>query len=143
MKCYSKVDYKLVKIIDLDLQLFSIVKDLLIIKLLHANLIMQATLNLQFRRCPHYKPDCEWGFKTYSGGVTKVKTIVTHSLQAHCCIRATQGQMGLEELKLKQDAVTTWNFTFYMLQRFWQQKYAIVAKLGLVSPTLPMLSPDE
>ncbi len=73
------MDYKFVKMIDLDLQLFSIVKDLLlIIKLLHVNLIMQATLNLQFRRCSHYKPNCEGGFKTYSGGVAKVKTIVTH-----------------------------------------------------------------
>lgn len=67
MKCYvkqstdsswMKVNEKLVKMIALDLQPFSIIKDLLMIKLLHVYLIMQATLKMQFRRCPHCCHTC-------------------------------------------------------------------------------------
>lgn len=75
----SEVDEELVKMIALDLQPFSI-KDLLLIKLLHVYLIMQATLKLQLRR-----------------------------LDGSTCIAHNTNLIvweGLKQLKLKQDAVT-------------------------------------
>ncbi|XP_073729768.1 E3 SUMO-protein ligase ZBED1-like [Misgurnus anguillicaudatus] len=78
--------------------------------------------------------------------VTKVKNVVEYvnrSTVATERLKATQKQMGLEELRLKQDVITRWNSTYYMLKRFWLQKEAIIATLALVNPNLPTLTLDE
>ncbi|XP_053568415.1 E3 SUMO-protein ligase ZBED1-like [Bombina bombina] len=78
--------------------------------------------------------------------VTKVKSVVefvNRSIVATERLKATQKQMGLAELKLKQDVVTRWNSTYYMLIRFSDQKEAIIATLALVNSSLPTLTLDE
>ncbi|KAF7641585.1 hypothetical protein LDENG_00276790 [Lucifuga dentata] len=73
------------------------------------------------------------GLKHIQDLVTKVKNIVEYvhrSTVATERLRATQQQMGLEQLKLKQDVITRWNSTYYMLRRFQQQKEAIIAILA-------------
>ncbi|XP_053556003.1 zinc finger BED domain-containing protein 4-like [Bombina bombina] len=78
--------------------------------------------------------------------VTKVKSVVesvNRSTVATERLKATQKQMGLEELKLKQDVVTRWNSTYYMLNRFSDQKEAIIGTPALVNPSLPTLTLDE
>jgi len=80
------------------------------------------------------------------GTVTKVKSVVEYvnrSTVATERLKATQKQMGLEELRLKQDVITRWNSTYYMLKRFWLQKEAIIATIALVNPSLPTLTLDE
>ncbi|XP_068120743.1 zinc finger BED domain-containing protein 4-like [Hyperolius riggenbachi] len=78
--------------------------------------------------------------------VAKVKNVVEYvhrSTIASERLKATQRQMGLEELRLKQDVVTRWNSTYYMLKRFLEQKEAIISTLALVNPSLPTLTLDE
>ncbi|KAI7811793.1 putative zinc finger BED domain-containing protein 1-like [Triplophysa rosa] len=58
-------------------------------------------------------------------------------------LKATQQQMGLPELKLKQDCPTRWNSTFYMLRRFLDNKDAIITTLVLLSARLETLTQDE
>jgi len=84
--------------------------------------------------------------KHIQGTVTKVKSVVEYvnrSTVATERLKATQKQMGLEELRLKQDVITRWNSTYYMLKRFWLQKEAIIATIALVNPSLPTLTLDE
>lgn len=60
--------------------------------------------------------------------VAKVKNVVEYfhrSTVVTQWLKATQKQMGLEELRLKQDVIR-WNSTYCMLMRFWQQKEAII-----------------
>ncbi|KAL1276988.1 hypothetical protein QQF64_023661 [Cirrhinus molitorella] len=78
--------------------------------------------------------------------VAKVKNVVEYfhrSTVATERLKATQKQMGLEELSLKQDVTTRWNSTYYMLKRFCQQKEAVIATLALVNPSLTTLTLDE
>ncbi|XP_068130731.1 E3 SUMO-protein ligase ZBED1-like isoform X2 [Hyperolius riggenbachi] len=78
--------------------------------------------------------------------VAKVKNVVENvhgSTIATEVLNAIQKQMGLEELRLKQDVVTRWNSTYYMLRRFYEQKEAIISTLTLVNPSLPTLTLDE
>lgn len=75
--------------------------------------------------------------------VAKVKAIVEYvhrSTVASERLRATQLQMGLEPLKIKQDVTTRWNSTFYMLQRVLDRKDAIISTLALVNPNLTTLT---
>lgn len=84
--------------------------------------------------------------KPIQGILAKVKNVaeyVHRSTVATEQLKATQKQMGLEELKLKQDVITRWNSTYYMLKRFWLQKEAIIATLALVNPSLPTLTLEE
>lgn len=84
--------------------------------------------------------------KPIQGILAKVKNVAEHvhrSTVATERLKATQKQMGLEELKLKQDVITRWNSTYYMLKRFWLQKEAIIATLALVNPSLPTLTLEE
>ncbi|XP_044140147.1 E3 SUMO-protein ligase ZBED1-like isoform X1 [Bufo gargarizans] len=78
--------------------------------------------------------------------VAKVNNIVEYvngSTVATERLKATQWQMGLEELRLKQDVATRWNSTYYMLKRFLGMKEAIIATLALVNPRLPTLTLEE
>ncbi|XP_053548615.1 zinc finger BED domain-containing protein 4-like [Bombina bombina] len=78
--------------------------------------------------------------------VTKVRSVVQYvntSTVATERLKATQRQMGFEELTLKQDVVTRWNSTYYMLKRFWEQKEPIIDILALVNPSLATLTLDE
>lgn len=75
--------------------------------------------------------------------VAKVKAIVEYvhrSTVASERLRATQLQMGLEPLKMKQDVTTRWNSTFYMLQRVLDRKDAIISTLALMNPSLTTLT---
>lgn len=84
--------------------------------------------------------------KPIQGILAKVKNVAEYVHRITVAserLKATQKQMGLEELKLKQDVITRWNSTYYMLKRFWLQKEAIIATLALVNPSLPTLTLEE
>ncbi|XP_062419889.1 zinc finger BED domain-containing protein 4-like [Pungitius pungitius] len=51
--------------------------------------------------------------------------------------------MGQEQLRLKQDVVTRWNSTFYMLKRILEVKDPVISTLALVNASLPTLSLEE
>lgn len=73
--------------------------------------------------------------------VDKVKNMVEYFHRSPVAtehLRATQQQMGLQELRLDQDVVTRWNSTYYMLNRFVQQKDAIIALINLSLLTLSL-----
>lgn len=48
-------------------------------------------------------------------------------------LKATQKQMGQEQLRLKQDLAAWWNSTFYMLKRFIEIKEPIISILTLTN----------
>lgn len=78
--------------------------------------------------------------------VDKVKTIVQffkRSSSALAKLRGMQAQMGLPELKLKQDVVTRWNSTYDMISRFITIKNAIVGLLAIDEPQLNTLLPSD
>ena len=60
----------------------------------------------------------------------KVKGIVEYfhrSTVASEKLKSIQRQMGLKELKLKQDVITRWNSTYHMLARFRDMKDPILS----------------
>ncbi|XP_065810939.1 zinc finger BED domain-containing protein 4-like [Labrus bergylta] len=78
--------------------------------------------------------------------VDKVKAIVEYmhkSTVASEKLKATQNQLGLPELRLKQDCPTCWNSTYYMLERILQNREAVITTLALTNPRLATLSPEE
>ena len=78
--------------------------------------------------------------------VQKVKAIVEffhRSTVASEKLKATQQQMGQEQLRLKQDVATRWNSTFYMLKRILEVKDPVISTLALVNASLPTLSLEE
>uniref|UniRef100_A0A3Q3FCW9 BED-type domain-containing protein n=1 Tax=Labrus bergylta TaxID=56723 RepID=A0A3Q3FCW9_9LABR len=78
--------------------------------------------------------------------VDKVKAIVEYmhkSTVASEKLKATQNQLGLPELRLKQDCPTRWNSTYYMLERILQNSEAVITTLALTNPRLATLSPEE
>nr|XP_029135204.1 zinc finger BED domain-containing protein 4-like [Labrus bergylta] len=78
--------------------------------------------------------------------VDKVKAIVEYmhkSTVASEKLKATQNQLGLPELRLKQDCPTRWNSTYYMLERILQNREAVITTLALTNPRLATLSPEE
>jgi len=52
-------------------------------------------------------------------------------------LKSTQRQMGMPELRPKQDSPTRWNSTFCMLKRFHESKDAIIFTLAIVSVQSP------
>ena len=55
----------------------------------------------------------------------KIKAVVEYfhrSTVASDKLKATQKQMGQEQLRFKQDVATRWNSTFYMLKRLIEAK---------------------
>uniref|UniRef100_A0A1A8EZV8 HAT C-terminal dimerisation domain-containing protein n=2 Tax=Nothobranchius korthausae TaxID=1143690 RepID=A0A1A8EZV8_9TELE len=78
--------------------------------------------------------------------VDKVKAIVEffhRSTTATEKIKSTQRQMGMPELKLKQDCVTRWNSTFYMLKRILESKDAVISTLAVINAPVNHLSQEE
>lgn len=78
--------------------------------------------------------------------LTKVKSIVEYfkrSSSALAKLKDIQKQMGLPELKLKQDVVTRWNSTFDMLQRFYKLKEAIISTLAILDTQHEQLSSHD
>lgn len=78
--------------------------------------------------------------------VDKVKGIVEYfhkSTIATERLKSAQRQMGMAELKLKQDCFTRWNSTLYMLQRILECKDAIISTLVLTNAPVDTLSQEE
>ncbi|XP_055731770.1 zinc finger BED domain-containing protein 4-like [Salvelinus fontinalis] len=86
--------------------------------------------------CPHNQPDC----KRRSEGD-----------EAHCgqsesscgIVKSTQHQMGMPELRPKQDCTTRWNSTLYMLKGFLESKDAIISTLAIVNAPVDALTQEE
>ncbi|XP_028296828.1 zinc finger BED domain-containing protein 4-like [Gouania willdenowi] len=80
------------------------------------------------------------------GTVHKIKAVVEYfhrSTVASDKLKATQQQMGQEQLRLKQDVVTRWNSTFYMVKRFIDVKDPVISTLALINAPLSTLSTEE
>ncbi|XP_056269527.1 zinc finger BED domain-containing protein 4-like [Pseudoliparis swirei] len=78
--------------------------------------------------------------------VNKVKTIVEfihRSTTATHKLKSTQLQMGMPELKLKQDCVTRWNSTFHMIKRILESKDAVISTLAVMNASVDPLSQEE
>ncbi|XP_070996552.1 zinc finger BED domain-containing protein 4-like [Oncorhynchus clarkii lewisi] len=58
-------------------------------------------------------------------------------------LKSTQRQMGMPELRPKQDCTTMWNSTFYMLKRFLESKDAIISTLAIVNAPVDALTQEE
>ncbi|KAM9540793.1 E3 SUMO-protein ligase ZBED1-like [Salvelinus alpinus] len=58
-------------------------------------------------------------------------------------LKSTQCQMGMPELRPKQDCTTMWNSTFYMLKRFLESKDAIISTLAIVNAPVDALTQEE
>lgn len=92
------------------------------------NLVVQASLSSLNSVLSKVKAIVEF-FKRSSSGLAKLKEI--------------QQQMGLPDLKLKQDVVTRWNSTYDMLTRFFKLKEAIISSVAILGNNLQTLTPDE
>ncbi|KAK9528362.1 hypothetical protein VZT92_012530 [Zoarces viviparus] len=78
--------------------------------------------------------------------VNKVKAIVEffhRSTTATHKLKSTQLQMGMPELKLKQDCVTRWNSTFHMIKRILESKDAVISTLAVMNASVDPLSQEE
>ncbi|KAF3832801.1 hypothetical protein F7725_026466, partial [Dissostichus mawsoni] len=58
-------------------------------------------------------------------------------------LKATQNQMGMAELRLKQDCITRWNSTYDMLKSFLKSKDAIISTLAITNASVSPLSQEE
>ena len=58
-------------------------------------------------------------------------------------LKSTQRQMDMPELRLKQDCVTRWNSTLYMLKRVLESKDAIISTLALINAHMDALDQEE
>ena len=58
-------------------------------------------------------------------------------------LRCTQQQMGMSELKLKQECVTRWNSTFHMLKRIVESKDAVISTLAVINAPVDPLCQEE
>lgn len=78
--------------------------------------------------------------------VDKVKAIVEFfhkSTVATEKLKSTQCQMGMPELRPKQDCATRWNSTVYMLKRILESKDAIISTLAVINAPVDTLSQEE
>nr|CAI5837647.1 unnamed protein product [Callosobruchus analis] len=86
------------------------------------------------------------GLRSIKPIIDKVKAIVAffkRSSSALAKLKITQVQMGLPEVKLKQDVPTRWNSTLDMIQRIIQIREAVIATLALESPGLNTVSNED
>ncbi|KAK7881406.1 hypothetical protein WMY93_029815 [Mugilogobius chulae] len=84
--------------------------------------------------------------KVIKADVDKVKAIVEffhRSTTATHKLKSTQQQMGIPELKLKQECITRWNSTFHMLKRILESKDAVISTLAVISAPVDPLSQEE
>ncbi|XP_073412759.1 zinc finger BED domain-containing protein 4-like [Dendrobates tinctorius] len=58
-------------------------------------------------------------------------------------LKSTQRQMGMPELRLKQDCVTQWNSTYHMLKRVLESKNAVILTLAIVCAPVDTLNQEE
>jgi len=75
--------------------------------------------------------------------VDKVKAIVEffhRSTVATEKLKSTQRQMGMAELRPKQECATRWNSTFYMLKGILESKDAIISTLAVINAPVDTLS---
>jgi hypothetical protein len=80
------------------------------------------------------------------GTIQKIKAMVEYfhrSTVASDKLKATQKQMGQEQLRFKQDVATRWNSTFYMLKRLIEVKDPVISTLALINAPLSTLSTEE
>ncbi|CAM4569587.1 unnamed protein product [Leuciscus chuanchicus] len=78
--------------------------------------------------------------------VDKVKTAVEYfhrSTVGAEKLKSTHRQMGMPELRPKQDCPTRWNSTFYMSKRFLESEDAIISTLAIVSAPVDPLTQEE
>lgn len=76
----------------------------------------------------------------------QVKAIVQyfkHSSSADNRLQATQTQMELPPLKLKQSVVTRWNSTYAVLERILKIKDAVICTLAIEQPRLNTVTPGD
>lgn len=86
------------------------------------------------------------GLKTIKPTIDKVKSIVEYfhkSSTATQKLKATQVQMDMPELRLKQECPTRWNSTFYMLKRILEVKEALLFTFALLNTPVDILSREE
>ncbi|KAL4009459.1 hypothetical protein ACER0C_003311 [Sarotherodon galilaeus] len=84
--------------------------------------------------------------KVMKPAVDKVKAIVEFfhtSTTATHKLKSTQQQMGMPELKLKQECITRWNSTFHMLKRILESKDAVISTLAVINAPVDPLSHEE
>ncbi|CAM4510891.1 unnamed protein product [Leuciscus chuanchicus] len=94
------------------------------------------TLNLMIRDA----------LKVVKPTVDKVKAVVEFfhkSTVATQRLKSTQCQMGMPELRPKQECATRWNSTFYMLKRILETKDAIISTLALINAPVDALCQEE
>lgn len=58
-------------------------------------------------------------------------------------LKSTQRQMGIPQLRPKQDCTTRWNSTFYMLKRFLESQDTIISTLAIVNAPVDALTQEE
>lgn len=84
--------------------------------------------------------------KVMKPAVDKVKEIVGffhRSTTATHKLKSTQQQMGMPELKLKQECITRWNATFHMLKRILDLRDAVTSTLAVINAPVNHLSQEE
>lgn len=81
-----------------------------------------------------------------SGPLKKVKSIVEffkRSSFALTKLQTIQKQLGLPQLKLKQDVITRWNSTYEMLNRIINIKEAVISTLAILQNNIEILDSVE
>ncbi|GAA6217461.1 zinc finger BED domain-containing protein 4-like [Lates japonicus] len=94
------------------------------------------TLNLMIRDA----------LKVVKPTMDKVKAVVEffhESTVAAQRLKSTQCQMGMPELRPKEECATRWNSTFYMLKRILETKDAIISTLALINAPVDALCQEE